>query len=88
MRLVDLLTYARRGYYHSELRGSWSIKQVLPTVCSDLSYADLHEVVNGQAAQRAWREATPETRRDELRGEMCGTAAPRLLLGAPSGRLL
>ncbi|MGF6596282.1 hypothetical protein P3T23_000989 [Paraburkholderia sp. GAS448] len=73
-RLVDLLPYARLGYYHPEMKGSWSIKQVLPTVCPDLGYSDLQEVADGRAAQRAWWEAsdpaTPETRRDELRNKM------------------
>jgi hypothetical protein len=73
-RLVDLLPYARRGYYHPEMKGSWSIKRILPTACRDLNYADLHEVADGRTAQRAWWEAsdpaTPESRRDGLRSEM------------------
>lgn len=38
LRVVDLLPIARANYYHPEMKGSWSIKAVLPTVASDLRY--------------------------------------------------
>jgi len=31
-RIVDLLPLARQNYYHREMRGSWSLKAVLPTI--------------------------------------------------------
>jgi hypothetical protein len=53
------------------MRGSWSIKAVLPTVAPDLSYDTLGEVRDGLAAQTAYFEATEpttsETRRATLR---------------------
>ncbi len=65
-RLVDLLPIAREHYYHPEMRGSWSIKAVLPTIAPDLAYDNL-EVANGGMAQEAFAEimqaeTTPERR--------------------------
>ena len=37
------------------MRGSWSIKAVLPTVAPELDYGDL-EVQGGQAAQQKYME--------------------------------
>ena len=54
-RLVDLLPIAREHYYHPEMRGSWSIKAVLPTIAPDLAYDNL-EVANGGMAQEAFAE--------------------------------
>ena len=52
------------------MKGSWSIKDVLPTVAPELDYADLGEVHDGTAAQVAFAEAvhpdTPAERADEL----------------------
>lgn len=64
-RMVDLLPIYRQHYYHPEMRGSWSIKAVLPTLAPDLDYGDL-EVGDGSAAQEAYRRAIdPETSPDE-----------------------
>jgi len=69
-RLVDLLPVTRDTWYHPAMKGSWSIKEVLPTVAPELDYADLGEVHDGTAAQLAYAEAVhPETaadRADEL----------------------
>jgi hypothetical protein len=54
-RIVDLYPIAREHYYHPEMRGSWSIKAVLPTIAPDLAYDDL-EVANGGMAQEAFAE--------------------------------
>lgn len=40
-RLFDLLPVIRRGYYHPEFFGSFSIKTVLPVLVPDLSYDGL-----------------------------------------------
>lgn len=65
-RIVDLLPIARQHYYHPDMRGSWSIKAVLPTIAPDLAYDNL-EVANGGMAQEAFAEimqaeTTPERR--------------------------
>lgn len=69
LRVVDLLPIARANYYHPEMKGSWSIKAVLPTVASDLRY-DLLIVGNGGDAQAAYREIlhtnTSDARKQEL----------------------
>ncbi|MCL2123294.1 MAG: DUF2779 domain-containing protein [Desulfovibrionaceae bacterium] len=54
-RLFDLLPLARKHYYHPEMRGSWSLKSVLPTVAPELSYAEL-SVSHGEEAQSAFLE--------------------------------
>jgi len=68
-RLVDLLPLARQHYYHPEMKGSWSIKAVLPTIAPDLKYDEL-EVGNGGEAQNAYSEIvhpdTLDVRKHEL----------------------
>ena len=55
-RIVDLLRIVKASYYHPEQKGSWSIKEVLPTVAPELGYDALGEVADGQAAQMAYLE--------------------------------
>lgn len=68
-RIVDLLPIAQANYYHPEMKGSWSIKAVLPTIAPDLDYTQL-AVGNGGDAQEAYREIvhpdTPDARKLEL----------------------
>lgn len=69
-RIVDLLPLVKAHYYHPAMRGSFSIKAVLPTVAPHLSYDELGEVKDGTAAQAAFEEAiashTPDGRRREI----------------------
>ena len=73
-RIVDLLPAVRRHYYHRDMRGSYSIKAVLPARLPDLSYDKLEGVQNGLAAQGAYLEATGEAtipaRKDELQRQL------------------
>ncbi len=55
-RFVDLLPLTRENYYHPAMKGSWSLKAVLPTVAPDLSYDDLEDVKDGNDAQSAYFE--------------------------------
>lgn len=68
-RVVDLLPIARANYYHQDMKGSWSIKAVLPTIAPDLDYTKLN-VGNGGEAQEAYREIvhpdTPDSRKQAL----------------------
>lgn len=60
-RLFDLLPIARNHYYHPAMKGSWSIKAVLPTIAPELNYSNLL-VGNGGMAQDAYRAIiNPET---------------------------
>jgi hypothetical protein len=59
-RMVDLLPIYREHYYHRDMRGSWSIKAVLPTVAPELDYGDL-AIANGGGAQEAFRRAVDPT---------------------------
>lgn len=77
-RLVDLLPIYREHYYHRDMLGSWSIKNVLPTIAPDLDYSNL-AVGDGNEAQTAWHEAihaeTSAERQKELRKQLldyCG----------------
>lgn len=69
-RLVDLLPVLRKHYYHRDMKGSWSIKAVLPTIDPTLAYEALDEVRDGTAAQQAYREAI---------APMTGSARRRIL---------
>lgn len=70
-RIVDLLPVVRRHYYHRDMRGSWSIKAVLPTIAADLGYDGLVEVKSGTDAQAGYAEAihpaTTAARREAIR---------------------
>jgi Domain of unknown function(DUF2779) len=55
-RLLDLLPIARKAYYHRDMQGSWSIKNVVPTIDASLDYALRGEVQEGMAAQSAFLE--------------------------------
>ena len=74
-RLVDLHPIVRANYYHPAMRGSFSIKAVLPTIAPDLDYDNLDEVTGGTAAQVAYlyaavdAQTTPE-RKAELRDRL------------------
>jgi hypothetical protein len=69
-RLFDLLPLVKAHYYHPAMKGSYSIKAVLPTVAPDLSYAEIGEVKDGVAAQVAYEtmiaDDTPDERRADL----------------------
>jgi hypothetical protein len=52
-RVFDLLPVARKYYCHPDMHGHWSLKNVLPTVEKNLTYADL-EVKHGGQAQTAF----------------------------------
>jgi len=66
-RMVDLLPIYRKHYYHPDMRGSWSIKNVLPTIAPELDYGDL-EVSGGQEAQEAYKKAlNPDLSIDEVK---------------------
>lgn len=55
-RVFDLLPVVRQHYYHPEMKGSWSIKSVLPRLVPELCYADLGAVREGTQAQAAYLE--------------------------------
>jgi hypothetical protein len=91
-RLVDLLPIARRHYYHPAMRGSWSIKKLLPTIAPDLDYSRLGEIQEGGAAQQAYLEATaPGTsaaQREEIRGRLLAYCAQDTLAMVTVARYL
>jgi hypothetical protein len=70
-RLFDLHPIVKQYFYHPDMRGSFSIKAVLPVIAPNLSYEGLSEVRDGTGAQVAYLYATldPTTsaaRKDEL----------------------
>jgi hypothetical protein len=70
-RLVDLLRLTRDHYGHPALKGSYSLKVVLPTIAPELDHALLEDVHDGLSAQAAFHEAlapdTTEERRAVIR---------------------
>jgi hypothetical protein len=50
-RIFDLLPVMREHYYHPAMKGSWSIKAVLPTIAPELDYSNLSGAKNGGQAQ-------------------------------------
>jgi len=72
-RLVDLYPLAKNHFYHPDMRGSWSLKKLLPVIAPDLDYAG-GEVQDGNAASAAWLEAqrpgTSPARRAALAAEL------------------
>jgi Domain of unknown function(DUF2779) len=74
-RLVDLLPVVREAYYHRDMRGSWSIKSVMPTLDPKLDYEHLNEVQDGDGAQLAFLAL----RSGRLAGERAETLRGALL---------
>ncbi|WP_297096424.1 DUF2779 domain-containing protein [Thermomonas sp.] len=60
-RMIDLLPIFREHYYHPAMRGSWSIKRVLPTIAPELDYRDLLIGNGGDAQQGYLRAIAPDT---------------------------
>jgi len=54
-RFFDLLPFAREFYYHPDMKGSWSIKDVLPTIAPELNYSNL-EIGDGAMAQETYKK--------------------------------
>lgn len=69
-RIVDLHRHIFAHYYHPDLRGSFSIKDVLPVVVTGWGYGDL-EIRDGSQASLAFAEITdpelPDAERERLR---------------------
>jgi hypothetical protein len=69
-RIFDLLPVVREGYYHREMRGSYSLKAVLPALLGEDPYVSLDGVRDGSSAQLSFVEAidpvTSAHRRDEI----------------------
>lgn len=55
-RLFDLLPLVKAHYYHPAMKGSYSVKAVLPTVAPELSYDGLADVHDGVGAQLAYEK--------------------------------
>ncbi len=87
LRLVDLLPVTRTAYYHRDMKGSWSLKAVVPTIAPHLAYANLEEVQEAGGAQLAFlllRAGTlAPARREALRDALlryCGRDTRSLLV--------
>ena len=65
-RLFDLLPVVKQHFYHPQMRGSFSIKKVLPVIAPNLDYGELEEVQEGTGAQVAYLYAAldPDTTMD------------------------
>ena len=68
-RIVDLLPIAREHYYHPDMMGKWSIKNVLPTIVPELAYSGL-AVGDGTRAMMAFSELLDPTLAPERRAKL------------------
>ena len=66
-RIFDLYPFTQANYYHPAMKGSWSIKSVLPTIAPDMDYQQLEHVQDGGGAQDAYREILREQTDPERR---------------------
>lgn len=64
-RVFDLLKVARDHYYHPAMKGSWSIKKVLPTIDPSQSYKLLNISDGGMAQDEFRRALLPEISKEE-----------------------
>jgi hypothetical protein len=69
-RLLDLHPLAKESYYHRDMRGSWSIKAILPTFAPGLDYGSLGEVQDGGAAVSAYEEIIEATTAPERKAKL------------------
>jgi hypothetical protein len=69
-RIKNLHPITEDHYYHPAMRGSWSLKAVLPTVAPELSYDQLGDVQDGGAAQAAYLEIIDAANSDERRAKL------------------
>ena len=73
-RFVDLLPIARQTYYHRDMLGSWSIKDVIPTIDPGISYKSLDGVAEGIGAQIAYLKCLdpgiPDSDRERIREDL------------------
>lgn len=53
-RIFDLLPVLKHNYYHPDMKGSWSIKKVLPCLVPELRYDLLGSVQEGTQAQAVY----------------------------------
>jgi len=73
-RVFDLLPVVRQNYYHPAMKGSWSIKNVLPCLVPELNYRQLGRVQDGMQAQAGYLAiidaALDQAARDSLRKDL------------------
>jgi len=74
VRFIDTQGLARDYYYHPAMKGSWGLKNVLPTIAPELDYEGLEHVQDGGEASAAYLEIiapeTPSERKRELRAAL------------------
>lgn len=69
-RLMDLAPICRAYYYHPDMRGSWSLKAVLPTIAADMQYSELEGIQEGTAASEGYLEAIDPATSGERKAEL------------------
>lgn len=73
-RIFDLLPVVQINYYHPDMKGSWSIKSVLPCLAPELRYSDLGEVQDGTQAQQSYLDIISADRKAKLTQDLLITA--------------
>lgn len=69
-RLLDLAPLTREHYYHPDMRGSWSLKSLLPTIAANMRYSELTGIQEGTAASEGYLEAIDPATTAERKAEL------------------
>jgi len=69
-RSVDTLTLTKSYYYHPAMKGSWSLKALLPTVAPELDYQNVGEVQKGGEVAAAYVEIVSADTSNERKAEL------------------
>jgi hypothetical protein len=69
-RLVDLAKIVEEHYYHPQMLGSWSVKQVVPAISPHMSYAELEGINEGTGASDGYLEAIDPATTAERKAEL------------------
>lgn len=73
-RFVDTLGLAKAHFYHPAMKGSWSLKAIVPAIAPELDYSNVGEVRQGGDASAAYAEmiapATSLRRKAELKSAL------------------
>lgn len=57
-RIVDTLELVRDGFYSPEMRGSYSLKDIVKAIPTSVNYEDKNSLSSGSEAQIAWFKCT------------------------------
>ena len=70
LRIKDTLPLARKYFYNTKMKGKYSIKQIIKSIPTNISYTEEGNIDGGRRAQLAWYKCTdPNVSNDEKEKE-------------------